>query len=1114
MISVLAATRDLLTVLDPLPYHQRIRRLAAWARSAPDRAEVCADLRGRGSYERQLALLAAAVTRDAEGLRAGIRDPQPSIRATALDAALRTGTPLPEVIALPAMERRRVYRTLRRLSAPDRADALISEVQASFGDGEAAALLPACGPATVRALLPELEPVLAPERLVRRHPGLLLERVTERLAGADAQERARIWSDAAGAVLRCDPAAVLDLLERYAPAERLPGELTAYGIIAAHDPGRVARLLAAPARAAWFGAAHLPRALLRRLAPLPTADLAPLARRLCHHPRNLAALLAAVPPARRTELYEAALTEVDTAGWDPAHEVVGVLPAAARIAAVTRLLSRDKIRTEPEILTWSSYLGWPEAAAALESGLRSGDAEDRAMAYRLLVLAAHRSRAPRVVAELVDRLGRLRNEQDPVRAAALGATVRLARLLTAGSAPALTRLTTDAVDARDTSATTTGALVRLATATLQHHVDEPELREWALLTIDLVSTGANVPTLRRFDLVLRRGQETMVFARLRGWIEAAMARGRYAPLFAVAHALRKRAWQVPELQNLLGRAAGAGTLPWVAREAIGLWLDDPRGRSERVAAVLAADASTVTLPAVWSTISEVRTDLLDQVLDRAPSGRFVETGLRWVPTRAERAERWLPRQRATFVALQERIIADTGMEIWRRAAAINAAARVPDAGRELVLRHVDDPAVVLAEAALGALAWTDRPDEALPVLLGYAGGDRARVALYAAGRAARYVAPALLPGLLGPIVTGGAGPEAGAAGIEAGAAGGRTGAIGAGAAKVTSRKEAARLLARFGAAGVMVLLLRAYSDPGAHRDVRAAIASAARQRLGDPESWAILEAAVTGSREERRAVLAAGPYGIAGSFRPRYADLIMAACQATDREVSRAAFDQLPEWTPWSTDVGALITDRLTDLTDTVPDHQAGRLAAALDTPALIRTLDLLADLEAADEPPGDRAVDRPARRRIEAIADGAADWAETAPTDADRSALLAAGRRLATRPELAGTGIAMLTALGRLENLDEIADLCANRPILAFRAQQHIGRAWHRTALEPDTLCALATQLGERGDFAGGLLAATLATYGGVHGWSQPWRTLVTGLRHHPDIDVREQAYACDMST
>jgi hypothetical protein len=118
-------------------------------------------------------------------------------------------------------------------------------------------------------------------------------------------------------VLRCDPAQALDLLERYSPERSLPGPLVAYGILAAHDGSRVARLLTTPGRAAWLQRTALPTALLRRLAVLSTEELTPLASRLREHSRALAALLDAVAPARRGELYDRALAETDTAALIP-----------------------------------------------------------------------------------------------------------------------------------------------------------------------------------------------------------------------------------------------------------------------------------------------------------------------------------------------------------------------------------------------------------------------------------------------------------------------------------------------------------------------------------------------------------------------------------------------------------------------------------------------------------------------------------------------------------------------------------------------------------------------------------------------------------------------------
>ncbi|MDQ0370930.1 hypothetical protein J2S42_007599 [Catenuloplanes indicus] len=1093
---MLTGTRKLLESLETLPYRARMTTLARWARTAPDRAEVCADLRGRGVYERRLALIAAMVVRDAAGITAVASDPVPALRAEALAAAAHTGLPAHAHADRPEVERRRIYRALRQRHAPDVADALMPEVRARFGDDEAAALLPGCGSETVRALLPELEHGFGLSRLVRRHAGVVLDRARERLAGAGLEERDRVWGDVVHAVLRCDPAQALDLLERYGPEESLPGPLSAYSPLATYDVRRVARLLTAPARTGWLERTALPPGLLRRLAALPTDELAPVGVRFRHHGAALAAFLDALPPHRRGELYDLIMADADTSMLLPATGVMEALPAATRIREAARVLRLPRIREhETQVRTWSSYLAWPDAKAALESALTAGDADERARGYALLIGAARRSRDPRAVAETVTRLGRLRNEQDPVRASAVTALVTIAPLLTTETAAGLTRLTRDAAEARDASAATTSALSRLAADVLRHHVDAAELREWALLTIDLVSSGSAVPVLRRFGSVLRRGQERVVFARLRRWVEDGIARANYGPLFAVTHALGRRARTVPELQELLREATGGHTLPSVARTAIDLWLDDPRHRAARVAEVLDRDVSTASLDIVWSTMCTVRTDLLDRVLDRPVTGRFVQQGPRWVPGRPARPERWLPRQQARFVELQAMIAADPGQGVWPRAWAIRTAAEIPDAGRELVLRYLDHPEVPIAEAALGALARTDRPDRALPILLRYADGDRARVALYAAGRAARYVPPSVLVEVVGPVLSG--------------------------PAKVTSRKEAARLLARSGPPAVMATLRDAYARPDQHRDVRAAIVSAARQQLGTEDSWAILRTAAGGGREDRRAVLAAQPYLIAARHRRRYAEFIVDAAHADDREVRRVAFGQFRSWAPWLTGVDDMIVARLTDLGESLTHTEIAGLLRAGGPDVLARAMTTLAGLDTA---PGGAAAggagpggepretaDRPARRRIEVLVRGIYLRARTLPSSADRSALTGPARWLAGQPGFTGLAAGLLVDLGRLDNLDEIVELCASRPVLAAwladRAATRLQslREWS----DPGAIARLTA----RGDTAGGLFAVALVSHGAGVGWTEPWRGLLAALRTHPDPDVRETALDIDMS-
>ena len=64
--------------------------------------------------------------------------------------------------------------------------------------------------------------------------------------------------------------------------------------------------------------------------------------------------------------------------------------------------------------------------------------------------------------------------------------------------------------------------------------------------------------------------------------------------------------------------------------------------------------------------------------------------------------------------------------------------------------------VATVEAVLAGLAWTDNPADHLTRLLGFADSDRARVAVYAATRCARFARPDVLGRALDPAC--GAGP--------------------------------------------------------------------------------------------------------------------------------------------------------------------------------------------------------------------------------------------------------------------------------------------------------------------------------------------------------------------
>jgi hypothetical protein len=1095
------AAAALLADLDRLPYGERMAVLAGRAHSG-DLAAM-PELAAGDRFARATALFLAVVAGDRDGLRRALADPDAGLRATALIELLRLGAapPLgPLLRDAPAVTRDAAYRALRRVGPAEIADGLVEEVRAVFGDREAARLLPACSAATVTRLLPGLGYAVGSWRAVaQRHPGPVLADAARQLTALTTPDRDRWWPRYGAGVAAAavhDPPAVLDLLERFAPATALPLPLTTYGRLTAAAPDRVLALLTDPARAPWLLRTPLPRAVLARLGRLAPERLFALAERLREADFLLAALLRAVPPRHRGAVYDAAVAGTDRARTRPADVLIDVLPHAHREAEAVRILALPLVRDDEQAsLHYTAYLPWERAEPALTAATRRAQPEDRAAGYELLLACAGRTRDPAPVAQAVQRLARLRNEQDPVRARALTALSRLpADLLGPDSAGALGQVVTDAVTARDSSAQTVSALGRLAVTALR---SDAGLRTWSLSTLDtLFGTGA-LPALGRWDTGLRRGQEQAVFAAVRSWLAAGVARARYEPLFAVATALGRRAWAVPELQAMLGRAVGTAAPDRVVRQAVSLWLADPTARSQRASAVLAAlDQSALTLPEVWQTACFSRTDLLDPALTGRLSGRFVQKRVRWIPYQAPAVRRWLPRQQQAYLRLLTDVLTDPGATAVSRLSAVHSAATVPDGGAALVASIVDSPDIGLGEAALGALVHTDRPAEAVPALLARLDGDRARVAAYALGRAARFTPPGRLDVALAEL------------------------ALGRTPAKVTSRKEAVRLLVRLGAPTATTVLAQVVEQPGQHRDIRAAAISAARQRLDDGPMWTVLGG--VGSREDQLAVLAAGPFELAERHRRAYAELIVSVGRGPDPVVARAAWQALPAWTSWTPDLAPDALARLTDLTGThVWRAVLPAVVAQLDAgrellPAILLGL---ATVDATDPTADDPARDRPARRRLDELVDRLTAWAERNPVR-DLTALRTAGQRLAERAEFVPQAAALLLAAVRLTQpagagptepagaatgLGAICDLLSDRPVTAARLADRLAG---RTG-DPAVRLAAAAELAARADVAGGLFACALLTAGRDQGWPGGWRALVGDLRGSPHPDVRATALA-----
>ncbi|MGW0873351.1 hypothetical protein ACWD3Z_23045 [Streptomyces sp. NPDC002740] len=1118
---------QLLSALEPLPFPARLTLTARTARRLADDgtlAPLLSALDGRGPYERRLAALAALVGRDADFLADRLADADPVVAGYARRAARDLPVPDRAVEAAyddaPAVLRQRLARLLAAGGRTGLAERLVARLRAEWGDTEAARLLPACSTPFVARELPGLaHAVDGWTRLACRHPDPVLDHaeqaLAERAGGQQRDDWWRVHATTVAALAPLRPERVLTLLERHGPGSLPPALNNALGPLVSADAERVIRWITSPERRQQRHEPIPPPGVLHRLVRAEPASLTALGRHWLNRGAHFTALVKALAPGRRPAFVDA-VADGGTRS-DPALSVLGLLPRERRRAEVRRAVAEfDGTDYWWDDLDTLAHGPIDEARAALLAAIGRSDADDRAAAWPLFVACAAREGSREAITELLTTAGRrLRNERDPVRAEALRALAEThPRLFGSDDGPLLDAIAADALEARDGSAATLTALRTLAVRLLvEHATDEiTDLRDWALRTLERITSRVGVPDFGPLHRVLRRGQEHQVFDALRPWLDAGAGRADFRLLLGLAAALGPRARRLPELQERLATALERGD-DETFRAAARLWLAAPATRDERVARIVALEPSSVVLPSVQRALTRRRTDLLDILLDApSPYGRFLVDGARRPLPDLGDSDRWLPRQQRTAVRLAGEAVADDSLPLDERAALVRAAARVPAFGRALALAHKDDTEVVVAEAALGALPWTDRPHDTLPVLLEQAGSDRARVAVYAASRAARFTAPSELAGALGALLTGER------------------------PAKVTSRKEAVRLAATFlPPRRAVSLLAGAFHAPDRHPDVRAAVVRALPPLLGEPEAWHLLDdVARDDALAVHEALLAVTPWELAETHRRAYAAVVVAAydtslaltegfgggyalllamgvwCRCSPElavRISRTVCD-LGERTHWQF-AGWV----LRDLAVSELPHPVG--GAAPDSVFHGTVAGLLTAMHTT-EGGGDalEGRDLPALQRLRNLT-------SFGHVDGVRPELLeAVAEQLAPEPLLAPERAHLLGQLvdhaveptALLERLRDLADALEGTG--AAVATHTSGRlrtpsAYHTLPPRAETLLTAADRFARDGGTATGLLAVGLVTgTGGALDWPEEWRSLLRLLRGHRSADVRHQAY------
>ncbi|MFL5348536.1 MAG: hypothetical protein ACJ8AT_27385 [Hyalangium sp.] len=1107
-------TREaLLKQLDSLSHGTRMARVAALAKEARGTAPLTRlmdELLSGGAYEASLGLQLARAARDEAPLLRGLVHPSVLIRTLAASLAgayIQEDASLERVLPelAPAM-RRRVLKGIALAHRNVLAARLLPQILARHGAGEAVLLLPALDEASVRRLLPEVgHALMSWHKLTWRYPDAVLDYLQARFAAAPERERASLffsYREPLAELTGLRSAAVLALARDFSPLEVMPPPLLD-GIrrLTRRHPEQIFALLTRPSLRGWLRNQGLPPGVLIEADAFSSEQQLALARLLGEMPHHLAAFLGALAPSRRAALFTHAYEGI------PARELpealLAVLPHTQRDAEAARRLTFREVQENRDRLLATHALRLIEhAREPLTKAAFAAKAEDRAQALVHLVRSTGLSR--RGMTETLTHLMRLRNEQDPVRMAVLNelANVPLSTF-TAEHIPSLTELVICVVEARDSSPTTRAALQRLAFRLMQGHATEPDgpLFQFALDTLKRLAGQRGTLSLPPLERDLPRGAEFRIVSTLLPMIRAAAERDSHILTIALAQALGRRAWNVDMLQALL-EPATEGSPEGTAHSAILLWLAPPRTRDVRVRKLLDRDETTVTIAPVFKHLHRRRQDWLGPFLQgRRLHGRFSNGKTGWVPPAQEGFHRWLPRQQEQLAVLLVRIAEDGQRSSWERMSVLHALPRLQVVTADTLGSFLASKDVPTVEAALGALAWIDRPETALPLLLEYLDGDRARVAMYAVPRVASLVSGETLSATLAEL-------------------------FGREKLKVTVQKEAVRLLGAFRSTHSLALLRQQWERPQLHRDVRIAVGHAARRLLDVEEAWAILDAmARSPDAYVAASLLDQSPAGLRPEVRPRYAALVRQVAQHPELSVRRQAWLAISPWSPGSEEpVARAAAARILDLAggaewreatqalvETVRDgiaveHVVSTVAALVTQPTLeAQNAKAERDLPARQRLRGLCAtllnLPLPVRLRLRArlqevagvIATDASLWPESVAL------------RLSTLEWKSAESVA--------KALQELAHELREEPLFAPALAQAVGSAVAQSNAEwqPETLLEISDRVAEGTP----LLSVELVRTAGerLH-WREDAASRLRTLREHPRPAIRAAARAITTAT